>query len=93
MSGTGLAGEFREIRAGPQTSLRLRRLPVRPQVRSGPTDTGLLAEPSAENTNIARLTGLSSPAVHVLNRSVNGHRKASSPQETAHKIHTVASQK
>ena len=32
VSATGLADELREIRAGAQTRLRFRRLPVRPQV-------------------------------------------------------------
>ena len=35
--GPRLAGEFRKIRAGTQTSLRLCRLPIRPQVRPGQT--------------------------------------------------------
>ena len=38
MSKTGLAGEFGQIRTGAKTDLRFCRLPVRPQVRSGPTD-------------------------------------------------------
>ena len=38
-------------------------------------------------------TGLSGPAVHVLDRSSNSHRKAGSPQPTTHETHTVASQK
>ena len=38
--GPRLAGEFREIRAGTQTGLRLCRLPVRPQVRPGQTNSG-----------------------------------------------------
>ena len=33
------------------------------------------------------------PAVHVLDRSSNSHRKAGSPQPTTHETHTVASQK
>ena len=33
--GFGLVGELGKVRTGTQTSLRLRRLPVRPQVRSG----------------------------------------------------------
>ena len=38
-----LAGEFREIRTGTQTGRRLCRLPVRPQVRPGQTDSGPVA--------------------------------------------------
>ena len=38
-------------------------------------------------------TGLSGPAVHVLDRSVNSHRETSSPRPVTHETHTVASQK
>ena len=48
LSETGLASERRETRAGSQASLRLRRLLVQPQVWSGPTDTGPVAEPSTK---------------------------------------------
>ena len=90
---TRLAGEFGEIRAGTKTSLRFCRLPVRPQVRSGLAHTGLVAEPSRENTETAIHSGLCNPAVHVLDRSANRHRKASSPRPTPYETHTVASQK
>ena len=50
VSGFGLAGEFRKVTTGAQTSLQFCRLPVWPQVRSGPTYTGPVAEPSRENT-------------------------------------------
>ena len=93
VSGSGLAGEHRKIRAGTQTSLQLCRLPVRPQVRPGQTDTGPVARPSGENTSTFVTTGLSGPAVHVPDRPPNSHRKASSPRPTTHETHTVASQK
>ena len=80
------------IRAGSQTSLRLRRLPVRPQMWPGLSDTGPVVDPSAENTGSNLLTGLSSPAVHVLNKSANSHGEASSPWPTAHEAHSMASQ-
>ena len=48
-----------------------------------------MAEPSRENTYSAIPSGLSGPAVHVLARFTNSHRKASLPRLT----HTVASQK
>ena len=38
-------------------------------------------------------TGLYSPAVHVPDRFINSHTKASLPRPTAHETHTVASQK
>ena len=90
--GSRLAGELRKIRTGAQTSLQLRRLPVRPQVRPGQTDTGQVAKPSRKNTNTVVTTGLSGPAVHVLDRSVNSHRETSSPRPVTHETHTVASQ-
>ena len=88
-----LDGERREIRTRTQASLRLCRLPVRPPVRLGPTHTRLLAKTSRENSKTASATGLSGPAVHVLDRFVNSHRKTSSPRPTAHETHTVAPQK
>ena len=91
--GSRLAGEFRKIRTGAPTSIQLRRLPVRPQVRPGQTDTGPVTESSRENTNTTLATGLSGPAVNVLDRSINGHRETSSPRLPTHETHTVASQK
>ena len=93
LPGPRLAGEFRKIRAGTQTSLRLCRLPIRPQVRPSQTDSGPVAKPSGQNTSIALTTDLSGPTVHVTNRTPNGHRKASSPRPLTHETHTVASQK
>ena len=52
---TRLAGELTEIRAGAQTRLRFCRLPVQPQVWSGPADSGPVAEPSRENAETAVL--------------------------------------
>ena len=91
--GSRLAGEPRKIRTGAPTGVQLRRLPVRPQVRPGQTDTGPVAKPPRENTNTACATGLSSPAVHVLDRPVNSHRETSSPRPVTHETHTMASQK
>ena len=88
-----LAGESREIRTGTQTSIRLRRLPVRPQVRPGQTDSGPVAKPSRQDTSTSITTDLSGPAAHVLDRPPNSHRKAGSPRPTTHETHTVAPQK
>ena len=87
-----LDGECGKIRTGTQASLRLCRLPVRCPVRQGPTYTGTLAKPSRENSKAASATGLSGPAVHVLDRIINSHRETSSPRPTAHETHTVALQ-
>ena len=59
----------------------------------GPTDTGLLAELSGQNTRNTVTTGLSGPAVHVCDRFTNSHRKAGSPRPTSYETHTVACQK
>ena len=91
--GSRLAGKPRKIRTGAPTSVQLRRLPVRPQVRPGQTDTGPVAKSSRENTNTALATDLSGSAVHVLDRSINSHRETSSPRPVTHEAHTVASQK
>ena len=92
VSGPRLAGKFREIGVGTQTSLRLCRLPIRPQVRSGQTDPGLVAKPSGRDTSIALATDLSGPAIHVTHRALNSHGKAGSPRSFAYETHTVASQ-
>ena len=91
--GPRLAGESRKIKTETQTSIRLRRLPVRPQVRPGQTNSGPVAKPSGQDTSTFITTGLSGPAVHVLDRPPNSHRKAGSPRPTTHETHTVASQK
>ena len=86
MPRTRLAGEFRKIRTGTKADFRFCRLP-------GPTYTGPLAESPGQNTRNTVTTGLSGPVVHVPDRFVNSHRKASSPRLIAHETHTVASQK
>ena len=88
MPRTRLAGEFGKVGTGTKANLRFCRIPVRPQGRSGPTNTRPVAELSGQNTRNTVTTGLSGPAVHV-----NSHRKASSPGPTTHETHTVASQK
>ena len=93
MSETRLVSELRKVGTGAETSLQLCRLPVRPQIRPGQTDTGPVAKPSGQDTNTSVTTGLSGPAVHVLNRPTNGHRETSSSRPTTHETHTVASQK
>ena len=93
VSETRLAGEYREIGTGTKTSLQLRRLPIRPQVRPGQTDPGPVAKPSRQNKIFTASTGLSGPAVYVLDRPTNSHRKTGSPRPTSHETHTVASQK
>ena len=87
-----LAGEFGKVGTGTKTDLRFCRLPVRPQGRSGPTDTGPLAELSGHHTRNTVTTGLSGPAVHVCDGFTNSHRKAGSSRPISYETHTVASQ-
>ena len=88
---TGMASEHRKVRIRAQAGFQLCRLPVRPSVRSGPTNTGPMANPSRQNTGASNSTSLSGPRVHVIDRPVNSHRKTGSPRPTTH--HSVASQK
>ena len=88
-----LASEPRKIRAGTQASFRLCGLSVRPQVRSGQTYSGPVAEPPGQDKISLTATDLSGPAVYVSDRTVNGHRKAGSPRPVTHETYTVASQK
>ena len=89
----GLAGECREVGAGTKTSFQLRRLPIRPRVRSGPTDTGPVVKPSGQDSDATFSTGLFGKGIYVLDRSTDGHRKTSAPGQTAHETDPVASQK
>ena len=84
--GPRLAGESREIRTGTLTSIRLCRLPVR--VRPTPDRWQ-----SLQDKIQALLLLPACPAVHVLDRPPNSHRKAGSPRPTTHETHTVVSQK
>ena len=88
-----LAGEFGQVGTGTKADLRFCRLPVRPQGRSGLTDSRPVAEPSGQNTGNTVTTDLFGPAVHVSDRFTNSHRKTNSPRPAAHETHTVASQK
>ena len=90
---TRLAGELGEIRTGTQANLRFCRLPVRPQIWSGLAHTRPVAKSTGQNTGNIVPTGLSGPAVHVLDRFTNSHGKTSSPRSLTHEAHTMASQK
>ena len=87
VSGPRLVIECREIRARTQAGFRLCRLPIRPQVRPGPTYTGPVANSSREGPVPIVTAGLT---VHVLDRSVNSHKETGSPRPTAYEAHTVA---
>ena len=49
MPRTRLAGELRKVRTGAHAGLPFCRLPLRPQGRSGLTDTELMAEPTEQD--------------------------------------------
>ena len=88
-----LAGECRKVGAETQADFQLRRLPIRPPVRSGSTDTGPVAKPSGQNTGTDLSTGLFGKGIYVPDRSTDSHRKTSSPGQTTHEAHSMASQK
>ena len=89
----GLASEHRKVGIGPQASFQLRRLSIRPPVRSGPTDTGQVAKPTGKDTRTHLPTGLFSAGADVFNRPANRDRETSSPRPTTHEAHSVAPQK
>ena len=93
LSRTRLASEFGQIGTGTKANLRFCRLSVRPQGRSGPTDSGPVAKPPGQNTGSIVSTDLSGPAIHVPDRFTDSHRKASSLRSAAYEAYTVASQK
>ena len=88
-----LASEHRKVGIGTQTSFQLRRLPIRPPVRSGPTDTGQVAKPTGKDTRTHLPTDLFSTGADVLNRPANSYREASSSGQTTHEAHSMAPQK
>ena len=91
--GSRLDGELREVGTGTKASFQLCRLPVRPRVRSGPTDTGPVAETTRKNTGTACPSGVFGKGVHVLDRPINSHGKAGSPRQITHEAHSMAFQK
>ena len=93
LSGTRLVGECGKIRARTQTGLRFCRLPVRPSVRKSPAYSGPVASSPGQGTDLTVTADLSGPAVHVLDRPINSHRKVSTSGSVTHETYTVASQK
>ena len=77
LSRTRLAGEQGKIRTGSKTGFQLCRLPVRPQGGQGQTHTRALADLNRQDIINSVRSGVSGPAVHVLHRAPNSHRKAS----------------
>ena len=93
VSGTGLAREYREVGAGTKAGFQFCRLPVRPQVRPGQTNSGPMGESPRENSSSLASTGLSGPAIHVSHRPADSHGKTGSLRPPTHETHSMASQK
>ena len=84
-----MAGEQGKIRAGPQTGLQLRRLPVRPERGQGQTNRRTLADLDRQDQIHTVRSGLPSPTIHVPHRSTHSNRKAGPLKATTHETHTV----
>ena len=92
LPGVGLDGKHAKIRTGTPTSLRLRRLPVRPTQRSSQTYSKSLGNPSTENNSAFTEQILPSENFHVSYRSSHCDRKTGDPRQTAHETYSVAPQ-
>ena len=88
-----LVGKHRKIGARPKTNLQFRRLPVRPPVRSGQTDTGQMAKFTNQDTGTSFHPSLFGERVHVSDRPTNGHQKTSPFGQVTHEVHSMAPQK
>ena len=88
LSGIRVAGEQGKVRAGSQTGLQLRRLPVRPERGQGQTNRRTLAGLDRQDqiNNVG-------PEIHVPHRSTHSNRKTSPLRTTTHETHTVALEK
>ena len=85
-----MAGEQGKVRAGSQTGLQLRRLPVRPERGQGQTNRRTLAGLDTQDQINIVGSALPGPTIHVPHRSTHSNRKASPLRATAHETHTVA---
>ena len=93
VSGARLSREHREVGAGTKAGFQFCRLPVRPQVRPGQTNSGPMGESPRENSSSLASTGLSGPAIHVSHRPAYSHGKTGSLRLPTHETHSMASQK
>ena len=74
---------------GPQTSLQLRRLPVRPEGGQGQTHPRAFSDLNSKDTETTLQADLSGPA-DVPDRVVNSYRRPSPPRLTPYEADTVA---
>ena len=91
--GPRLDGELREVGTGTKANFQLCRLPVRPRVRSGPTHTGPVAKPTRKDTGTTCPPDVFGKGVHVLDRTINSHRKTGSSRQITNEADSMASQK
>ena len=77
LSGIRGAGEQGKVRAGSQTGLQLRRLPVRPERGQGQTNKRTLAGLDTQDQINIVGSALPGPTIHVPHRSTHSNRKAS----------------
>ena len=77
LSGIRVAGEQGNVRAGSQTGLQLRRLPVRPERGQGQTNRRTLAGLDTQDQINIVGSALPGPTIHVPHRSTHSNRKAS----------------
>ena len=90
MPRSGLAGKHSEVGAGSSTSLQLRRLPVRPGIRSGFTHPGPVSQSHGEGPFHQGQGLLHSPTIHVPDRTSNGDGKTSLVRSPSYETHSVA---
>ena len=87
---TGLGSEHGEIRTNPSTGFQFCWLPVRPVDQSGFTNSRKMGKLASKIPLSQDSEDLHSQAVHVLDRTVDSHRKASVARSSSHEAHTVA---
>ena len=75
LSGIRVAGEQGKVRAGSQTGLQLRRLPVRPERGQGQTNRRTLAGLDTQDQINTVGSALPGPTIHVPHRSTHSNRK------------------
>ena len=92
LPGVGLDGKHAKVRTGTPTSLRLRRLPVRPTQRSSQAYSKPLGSPSTKNNSAFTEQILPSENFHVSYRSSHCDRKTGDPRQTSHETYSVAPQ-
>ena len=84
-----MGGKHEEVGVDSSTGFQLRRLPVRPEDRSGSTDPGPVVCPERKVTVPQEPDFLLSPSVHLSDRS-HSNREAGVVRSSSHEAHPVA---